>query len=86
LGGISHKKVSKMMSIEEIERFIRMCTYVDPDTLSVGGVRRAAEGIANAIAAQQIAPAEAANEPRYHGFACPECGRLGQVKCEPPLR
>lgn len=29
---------------------------------------------------------EVAKAPRFHSFACPECGRLGRVLCEPPLR
>lgn len=34
-------------SIDEAERFIKMCTYIDPDTMSIGGTRKAAEGIVN---------------------------------------
>ena len=41
------------MSVEEIERIIRMCTFVDPDSLSVGGAHKAAVGIAKELAAQQ---------------------------------
>lgn len=54
------------MSIEEIERYIRKCTYVDPDSMSVGGVHNAALGIALANSNPLIAPEETKAETSFY--------------------